>query len=304
MTGAEFAELNAFVAVAQERSFRRAARQLGVSPSALSRTIRSLEERLAVRLLNRTTRSVAPTEAGQTLFERLRQGIGAIEGAVRDSASHQTRPKGVVRINLPQITAHLVVLPELKAFTRAYPDVELDLVVDDNMVDVVAKGFDAGVRVGAALHQDMVAVRLTPDLRMAVVGAPAYFAQRPPPDTPRDLRDHRCVTYRWDDTGALYRWNFVGPDGPLDVEVRNVLTVNDSDILLASALQGAALAFLPESFVASFLESGQLIRVLDEWCKPFSGLYIYYPERAYTPAPLRAFIDFFRLDGSGAAGPG
>jgi DNA-binding transcriptional LysR family regulator len=162
----------------------------------------------------------------------------------------------------------------------------------------VAKGFDAGAPSGEAVHQDMVAVRLTPDLRMAVVGSTTYFTRRSPPEVPQDLSDHRCVTYRWGDSGALYRWNFNGPDRSLEVDAESVLIVNDTDLLLEAALQGTGLAFLPESYVAPLLASGQLRRVLDGWCKPFPGFYLSHPSRAYMPAPLRAFIDFFKLTGS------
>ncbi|CAH2604308.1 HTH-type transcriptional regulator PgrR [Rhodovastum atsumiense] len=301
MKGTEFAELVAFMAVSQERSFRRAARRLGMSPSALSHTIRSLEERLGARLLNRTTRSVAPTEAGQVLFDRLRPAIADMEGAVRDVGACQMQPRGVVRVNLPRIAACLVVTPILADFLRGYPEVRLDLVIDDAVTDVVAKGFDAGIRSGERVAQDMVAVRLTPDLRMAVVGSPAYFRHRSLPQVPRDIRDHACITYRWHETGALYRWTFDSPGGSIDVDVDSVITANDTDLLLAAALQGAGLAFLPESFVAAHIARGELIRVLDACCKPFSGFYLYYPNRTHLPAALRAFIDFIKLPGSSLA---
>ncbi|WP_413721158.1 LysR family transcriptional regulator [Sodalis sp. RH24] len=295
MKGAEFAELLAFMAVAEERSFRRAARRLGLSPSALSHTIRSLEERLGARLLNRTTRSVAPTQAGSDLANRLRPAVADMEGAVRDVGACQLQPRGVVRVNLPRIAARLVVTPVLAAFQALYPDVWLDLVIDDSLTDVVARGFDAGIRSGELVQQDMVAVRLTPDLKMAVVGSPAYFAGRTAPQAPRELRDHRCVTYRWHETGALYRWSFQGPDGSLAVDVDSAITANDTDLLLAAALQGAGLAFLPESFVAPYIDRGELIHVLEEWCKPFPGFYLYYPNKPHMPAALRAFVDFIKL---------
>ncbi|MCG5244244.1 LysR family transcriptional regulator [Azospirillum doebereinerae] len=295
MRGSDFAELMGFLAVAEERSFRRAAQRLAMSPSALSHSIRSLEQRLGTRLLNRTTRSVAPTVAGQALFDRLRPAIAEMDGAVRDVGAFQTQPSGTVRLNTPRIAARLVVMPKLAAFRTAHPGVRLDLVIDDAMTDVVAKGFDAGIRSGTLVHQDMTAVRLTADLRMAVVGSPAYFAAHPPPKVPGDLQDHVCLTYRWQDTGALYRWHFEGPDGAMDITVENILTVNDTDFLLEAALQGLGLAFQPESFVAASLARGELVRVLDEWCKPFSGFHLYYPRRPHMPAALRAFIDFVKL---------
>lgn len=295
MRGAEFSELTAFMAVAEERSFRRAALRLGLSPSALSHTIRSLEERLGARLLNRTTRSVAPSEAGQALFDRLLPAIADMEGAVRDVGAFQRQARGVVRINLPHIAARLVVAPRLAAFLRTYPEVQLDLVIDDDITDVVAKGFDAGIRSGGLVQQDMVAIRVTPDLRMAVVGSPAYFATRPLPQQPSDLRDHVCITYRWKETGARFRWRFDGPESAIEVDVDSAVTVNDTDMLRAAAVQGVGLAFLPESFVAAHIERGELVRVLEGWNKPFSGFHLYYPNKPHMPVALRAFIDFFKL---------
>ncbi|EHM01591.1 LysR substrate binding domain protein [Acetobacteraceae bacterium AT-5844] len=295
MRGADFAELMGFMAVVEERNFRRAAQRLALSPSALSHSIRSLEQRLGARLLNRTTRSVAPTAAGQALYERLRPAILEMDGAVRDVGAFQVQPSGVVRLNTPRIAAGMVVLPKLVDFRTAYPSVRLDLVIDDSMTDVVAKGFDAGIRSGTLVQQDMAAVRLTPDLRMAVVGSPGYFAGRPSPKVPDDLQYHVCLTYRWRETGAMYRWRFDGPDGVIEVNVENALTVNDSDLLLGAALRGLGLAFLPESFVEEALAHGELVRVLDEWCRPFSGFHLYYPRKPHMPAALRAFIDFMRL---------
>jgi DNA-binding transcriptional LysR family regulator len=294
MRGADFAELMGFVAVAEERSFRRAAQRLAMSPSALSHSIRSLEQRLGARLLNRTTRSVAPTVAGQALFDRLRPAIAEMDDAVRDVGAFQSQPSGTVRLNMPRIAARQVVAPRLAGFRAAYPGVRLDLVIDDSMTDVVAKGFDAGIRSGTLVHQDMAAVRLTPDLRMAVVGSPAYFAGHALPKVPDDLHNHVCLTYRWQDTGVLYRWRFEGPGGAIEVNVENALTVNDTDLLSDAALRGLGLAFLPESFVEELIARGELVRVLDEWCKPFSGFHLYYPRKPHMPAALRAFIDFLK----------
>lgn len=295
MKGAEYAELMAFLAVAEERSFRRAARRLALSPSALSHTIRSLEERLGARLLNRTTRSVAPTQAGKDLAERLRPAVADMENAVRDVGACQLQPRGMVRVNLPRIAARQVVTPILAEFHAHYPDIRLDLVIDDSLTDVVAKGFDAGIRSGERVQRDMVAVRLTPDLKMAVVGSPGYFARWPLPLAPGDIRDHACITYRWSETGALFRWSFSGAEGPLVVNVDSIVTANDTDLLLAAALQGAGIAFLPESFVAPHIDSGELVHVLEAWCQPFPGFYLYYPNKPHMPAALRAFIDFIKL---------
>lgn len=295
MRGAEFAELTAFMAVSRERSFRRAAPRLGLSPSALSHTIRALEERLGARLLNRTTRSVSLTQAGQALFDRLDPAMAEMENAVHGVGAYQTHPKGVVRVNLPHIAARLIVTPILARFLSQYPDIQLDLVIDDNLTEVVGKGFDAGIRSGALVQPDMIAVRLTDDLRMAVVASPAYFERHPIPRTPNDILDHSCITYRWNETGVLYRWHFDGPEGPVEVNARDCVTANDMDVLLAAALQGVGLAFLPESFVVDHIDNKDLVKVLDEWCKPFSGFHLYYPHKPHMPAALRAFVDFIKL---------
>jgi DNA-binding transcriptional LysR family regulator len=296
MTPNEFAELRAFVLVVEERNFRRAAKRIGLSPSALSRTVRSLEDRLGVRLLNRTTRSVAPTEAGQGLHARIVPTLAEMDAALRETGAFQAQPKGLVRINLPSIAAKLVVMPCLGAFAAAFPDVELDLVIDNEMTDIVAKGFDAGVRIGGQVNRDMIAVRLTPDLRNAVVGSPDYFAAYPMPATPHDLSGHRCLSYRWSGSGTLLPWRFrhAGKKAAT-IPTENVLTANDTDLLLAAALQGVGLAFLPADFVAPHLVSGELVQVLTDYDEPLPGFHLYYASRTQMPAALRAFIDFMRL---------
>ncbi|UIJ70667.1 LysR family transcriptional regulator [Aurantimonas sp. HBX-1] len=296
MTPVEFAELRAFSLVAEERSFRRAAKRLGLSPSALSRTIRSLEERLGVRLLNRTTRSVAPTEAGQGLYARIEPTLAEMDAALRETGAFQAKAKGIVRINLPSIAARLVVMPRLGAFAAAFPGVELDLVIDNEITDIVAKGFDAGVRIGGEVHRDMIAVPLTPELRTAVVGSPAYFATHSPPASPQDLSHHRCLSYRWGRSGALLPWRFAGNGRrAAAIMTGNVLTANDTDLLLAGALQGMGLASLLEDFVAAHIERGELVRVLADYDEPLPGFHLYYSSRTRMPAALRAFIDFMKL---------
>lgn len=294
MRGAEFAELMAFLAIAEERNFRRAAGRLGVSPSALSHSMRSLERRLGISLLHRTTRSVAPTEAGQALLERLGPPIIEIGDAVRDVGAFQQHPRGLVRINLPRTAAQLIVMPKLAAFRASYPEIQLELVIDDSITDVIAKGFDLGIRSGANVQQDMISVPLTPDLRMAVVASPAYFAGRRLPSTPAELKGHPCLTYRWYETGALHPWRFDGPTGPVDVIVDSVLTANDTDLLLDGALRGCGVALLVESLVEKHVTEGALQRVLEDWCKPFPGFHLYYPSRRHMPVVMRAFIDFMK----------
>lgn len=291
MKGSEYSELKAFLCVAEERSFRRAAGKLGTSPSALSHTIRELEQRLGARLLNRTTRSVAPTEAGQALFDRVRPALDEIGLAVRDISASQSHPQGRIRINLPRIAARLLITPMLPAFTKSHPDVRLDLIIDDAITDIIKAGFDAGIRSGELVQQDMIAVRLTPDMHMCVVGSPNYFVDRPVPLHPRDLRDHLCLTYRWESNGALQRWQFEGPEGTILVEVENVITINETDFLLDAALKGAGLAYLGENFVQPYIQRGELIHVLHEWSRPLAGFHLYYVNKPHMPAALRAFID-------------
>ncbi|ATN36888.1 LysR family transcriptional regulator (plasmid) [Rhizobium sp. ACO-34A] len=298
MDGTEFAQLKAFVAVCDERAFGRAAKRLAISPSALSRTVRSLESRLGIRLLNRTTRSVGLTEAGSVLYDRIKPMMMGMDEAVMAVGAYQEAPKGVVRVNLPSIAAQIAILPRLQQFRLAYPEVSLDLVIDNDITDVVAQGFDAGVRIGGQISRDMVAVRITRDLRMAVVGAPSYFADRRQPQTPADLKDHLCLTYKWKSTGALYPWRFEGADGAIDVDVKNLLTVNDTELLLSAARQGLGLAYLIEDLAEPFVESEELIRVLEPWCKVFPGFYLYYPERKHMAASVRVFIDFMKVRGS------
>lgn len=291
MKGSEFSELKAFMCVAQERSFRRAAGSLRMSPSALSHTIRALEERLGVRLLNRTTRSVAPTEAGQRLFDRLLPAIEEMTAAVKDVGGSQTEPRGTVRINLPRIAARLLITPMLAGFRKKYPKVSLDVVIDDAVTDIVGAGFDAGIRSGELVQQDMVAVRLTPDLRMAVVGSPCYFSRQPVPLHPQDLRQHACLTYRWDSTGALQRWAFQGPDGAITVDVENAITANETDFMLDAARSGVGLAYIGESLARPYIDNGELVEVLGEWSAVLSGFHLYYVAKPHMPVPLRAFVD-------------
>lgn len=295
MDGAEFSQLTAFVAVCDERAFGRAAKRLAISPSALSRIIRTLESRLGIRLLNRTTRSVGLTEAGNILYDRIKPMMMGMDEAVSAVGAYQSEPKGLVRVNLPSIAAQIAVLPRLQQFRLAYPEVRLDLVIDNDITDVVAEGFDAGVRIGGQISRDMIAVRITRNLRMAVVGAPSYFCSRPPPEAPADLKDHFCLTYKWKSSGALYPWRFEGVDGVVDVDVENVLTVNDTELLLLAARQGLGLAYLIEDLVKPSIERKELVRVLEPFCKVFPGFYLYYSERSHMAASVRAFIDFMKV---------
>lgn len=296
MRATEYGELRAFAAVAQERSFRKAATRLGVTPSALSHLIRALEERLGTKLLHRTTRSVAPTEAGTALLGRLVSAMAEIEQAVSEVGAFSDRPRGRLRLNLPRLAAEAVILPKLGSFAQLYPDIVLDLLVDDSMADIVAEGSDAGIRSGAHVHGDMIAVRLSPDLRGAVVASPDYVAAQGAPKTPHDLRSHRCINYRWANDGAVYRWQFKRGGDALEVRVDGVVTVNDTSVIIGCALAGLGFAYILEDVVAEHLAAGRLVRVLDEWCPSTSGFHLYYPGGRYMSPPLRAIIEHFRLD--------
>lgn len=294
MRGTEYSELAAFVAIVEESSFRRAAGRLGVTPSALSHTLRGLEERLGVRLLNRTTRSVAVTEAGQALFSRVAPAFGDIAGAVESVGAFREGPAGTVRINLPKLAADLVFGPIFGAFARAYPDIRLELSIDDGLADIVAGGFDAGIRPGELLQKDMVAMRVSPDLRIAVVGSPAYFESRSIPRTPKDLREHVCIAYRWTRSGSFHRWPFQKRGKVVEVEPSGPLVVNDVDVLVSAALDGAGLVCTLEDTVAPHLRERRLVRVLDDWCPPSPGFFLYYPSRRQLPTALRTLIEFLR----------
>ncbi|HYQ18662.1 MAG TPA: LysR family transcriptional regulator [Polyangiaceae bacterium] len=294
MRGNEYGELAAFVAVVEELSFRRAAARLGLTPSALSHTIRALEERLGVRLLNRTTRSVAATEAGRALFSRVAPAFTDIAGAVDGVSAFRDGPAGSVRINLPKLAADLVFGSVFGSFSRTYPDIRVELIVDDGLADIVAGGFDAGIRPGELLEKDMVALRVTPDLRSAVVGSPAYFATRTLPRTPRDLSDHQCIGYRWTRSAGFYRWPFRKRGQALEVEPVGSVAVNDVDVMIGAALDGAGLALTLENHVAEHIRAGRLVRVLEDWCQPFPGFFLYYPSRRQMPVALRTLVDFLR----------
>jgi DNA-binding transcriptional LysR family regulator len=290
----ELNTLSAFLVVAEERSFTRAAGRLEVSASALSHAIRRLEERIGVRLLARTTRSVTPTEAGEKLIAHLRPALSDIRGALEQVAQLRDRPAGRVRLLVPRLAVMTVLAPKLGPFAREFPDVVLDITTDDSHVDIVAAGFDAGIQFGEYIQQDMVAVRVSRDIRAAIVGAPGYFESHPKPKTPHDLRAHRCINFRHGSAG-LYRWEFDKGRRSLVVAVNGPLIVDDFEVVLRAALDGVGLAFADEDRVASHLASGALMRVLEDWCPPFPGFFLYYPSRRQQPAALSALIETLRL---------
>jgi DNA-binding transcriptional LysR family regulator len=290
--GSEFAELKAFAAVVERASFARAAEHLGLSPSALSQTIRLLESRLGVRLLNRTTRSVAPTAAGAQLHERVGPLIRAMDEAVAAVSAAAGQTKGTLRINTLGIAARQIIAPRLGRFHRAHPDVKLDIVVDDSLGDIVAGRFDAGIRVGGRLEKDMIAVRLSPDVEMTAVASPDYLARRGVPLSPKDLTDHACINWRLQAEGRLYRWEFEKRGQRHEVSAEGPLVTNDAEIGLEAALQGLGILYAFErARVDKCLAQGRLTRILTDWSIRKPGLFLYYPHRRHAPAALAAFVD-------------
>jgi DNA-binding transcriptional LysR family regulator len=280
--------------VAEERSFTRAAKRLNMSTSGLSQAIRKLEEQIGVRLLTRTTRSVSPTDAGEQLLAHLRPALGDIRTTLTSLSGLQSRPVGRVRLLMPRPAAKTVVATKLGRFARDYPDVELDITTEDSRVDLVAAGFDAGIQFGEFIAQDMVAVRVSPDLRPAIVGAPAYFETHAKPATPRDLLQHRCIRFRHRGE-SVYKWELDRDDESLEIAVNGSLILDDTDLVIQAAVDGAGLAWVTEDRVAEHLASGALVRVVEEWCPPFPGFFLYYPSRKQQPAALAALIETLRL---------
>lgn len=293
-------DLAAFLAVARHSSFRRAADELGVTPSALSHAVRALEERLDLRLFNRTTRSVALTEAGAHLQARVAPAFRDIEDALADLAGFHGTVSGRLRINASRAAAELVLLPLVTKFLAAYPQVSVEIGVTNELVDMVGQGFDAGVRFGETIAQDMIAVPLGGRQRTAIVASPDYFARHPIPVRPEELRDLPCIRFRFD-SGRYYAWEFERGGVELAIEVDGPLTLGEQALMVQAALDGAGLAFAFEMQVAELIAAGRLVRVLEDWCPYYPGLYLYYPSRRQLPAPLRAFVDLVREEGRGAA---
>jgi DNA-binding transcriptional LysR family regulator len=292
MRGTRFAALSAFVAVANHGSFTRAATQLGVSTGSLSHTIQELEKNLGVRLLNRTTRSVAPTEAGERMLARLRPLLDEFEAAVDSVNAFRDRPAGQLRITVPPPVATFVLAPLLPRFLAQYPEIILDVSVDPALTDIVAGRYDAGVRLGHRIARDMIAVRITDDLRMNVVASPDYLARHVRPETPQDLQAHNCIRLRFP-SGAFSPWRFSIEGETLEIDVKGSLIANDADLLLHVALNGTGVVYVLRDFAAPFIATGQLVPLLEEWMPPPSdGFFLYYPSRRQNLASLRAFIEF------------
>ena len=292
MRGSDFAELRAFAAVVERASFARAADHLGFSPSALSQTIRQLETRLGVRLLNRTTRSVAPTSAGARLYERIVRVIQELDAAVAEAVEATGRTAGTLRINTLSMAADKIIAPRLGRFHRAYPQVVLDIVIDDGLSDIVAGRFDAGIRVGERLEKDMIAVRLTRDVEMTAVASPDYLTHHGEPKTPADLHSHVCINWRFPGSGAIYRWGFEKKGKKLEIAVEGALISNHQEIVVEGALQGLGILYAyDDERIDDLIARGQLKRVLAEWSLTLPGLFLYYSNRRLPQPALRAFID-------------
>ena len=298
MRGPEFAELTAFVAVAEQRNFTRAAANLGIAPSTLSQTIRALEERLGVRLLNRTTRSVATTEAGERLLAELQPALDGIGKAMETVNAYRDTPMGTLRLLVSRPASLNIVAPLLTPFLAAHPAITVEITTDDSRQDMVKGGFDAGVRIGELIEQDMIAVRLTDSYRMVAVASTDYLEKNPGPAHPDDLHAHKCIRLRGSD-GAVHPWRFERGDERLEVAVEGDLVVDDLLLALFAARDGAGVAYLPDAFVCPYMERGRLVRLLEDWSLTKSGVFLYYSGRRQVPAPLQAFISFVRQRSNG-----
>jgi DNA-binding transcriptional LysR family regulator len=290
----ELAELMSFLAVADERSFTRAAAKLGTSQSALSHTISRLEERIGLRLLMRSTRSVSPTDAGERLAETLRPAFADIDAKLADLTAMREKPAGVIRINTSEDAARLLLMPALEKLLPDYPDIQVELEIEQGFVDIVAERFDAGVRLGEQVARDMVAVRIGPDLRMAAVASPAYLSKHPAPKTPHDLGKHACINLRLATRGDLYAWEFEKAGRELKVRVDGPLVLNRASFAVHAALQGLGIAFTTDDHVRAELAAGSLVRLLSDWCPPFSGYHLYYPSRKQQSPAFALIVDALR----------
>ncbi|MFD0847963.1 LysR family transcriptional regulator [Sphingosinicella xenopeptidilytica] len=297
MSNENFNVLAAFAVVARERSFTRAAAQLGVSQSALSQTVKGLEARLGMRLLTRTTRSVAPTEAGERLLNSVAPRFEEIEQELAAMSVLREKPAGTIRITAGEHPAMTVLQAGLVRFLLDYPDIHVEIIVDYGLTDIVAEGFDAGVRLGEQVAKDMVAVRIGPDMRMAVVGSPAYFEKHPQPQTPQELTAHNCINIRLPTYGGLFPWEFDKDGREVKVRVEGQLVFNNVALRLNSALAGLGLAYMPEDQALDQINAGRLVRVLEDWCEPFPGYHLYYPSRRHASPAFAIMVDALRYRG-------
>jgi DNA-binding transcriptional LysR family regulator len=290
----DISDLLAFLAVAKERSFTRAAAKLGVSQSALSHTVRGLEERLGLRLLTRTTRSVSPTQTGDRLLSSAGPRLDEIAAELAALGELREKPAGTIRITTGEHAAETILWPALAKLLPRYPDIRVEVIIDYGLTDIVAERYDAGIRLGEQVAKDMIAVRIGPDMRMAVVGAPSYFATRRRPKTPQDLTAHECINLRLPTYGGLYVWEFEKGGRELKVRVEGQLVFNNLTLRLNAALEGLGLAYLPEDMVKTHLAKRRLVRVLADWCPPFSGYHLYYPSRRQPTPAFTLLVDSLR----------
>lgn len=286
-------ELTVFITIAEQRSFRAAARILGVSPSALSHTVKNLEASLNTRLFNRTTRSVALTEAGELFLRRVAPALGDIQDAVNEMASSRDRPSGSIRISTAEAGARILIRNVLPAFLATYPNIHVEFVVDTRLVDIVADGFDAGIRVLQDVPRDMVAIKFGADWKFVAVASPAYLAQHEPPRTPEELKHHRCLRFRFS-SGALYHWDLMRGGVSMTLDAAGPMTLDNGNLMLEAALAGIGIAWVPEYLVAEYVASGQLIHLLPDWSPTLPGLSLYYPANRHPPAALRLFTQAVR----------
>jgi DNA-binding transcriptional LysR family regulator len=293
MRGAEFAEMAAFLSVAEHRSFTKAALRLGLSKSTVTQSVRSLEDRLGVRLLNRTTRSVATTEIGDFLLTRLRPAFDDVTSAVDQLNDFRDKPAGLLRIATLPMAANLLLGPMMGDFLREYPDIRLDISLDYARPDIIAERFDAGIRIGEHIEKDMIAVRLGGPIRPAVVAAPAYFARHPPPQVPQDLQKHDCIRFRYPN-GDITRWRFSRKRQTKEIRVTGRVTLNDFPLVVRAALEGVGIAYLPPYFAVNLVAEGRLVQVLEDWMPSYSGFFLYYSSKRQVPATLKALIKFLQ----------
>jgi DNA-binding transcriptional LysR family regulator len=289
----DLGELSAFRMVAEERSFTRAAARLGVSQSALSHSMRGLEERLGLQLLARTTRSVSPTAAGAALLDELAPALERIEQAVAETRKLREKPAGRIRIIIPRTATQMVLLPKLAQFARTYPEIVLEITSSNDPVDLVAGEYDAGVQLGEFIERDMIAVRVTKEMRLAVVGSPKYFKSNPIPRHPQDLKDHPCIGFRFGN--GLYRWEFEKGGKALTVSPLGPVSFDDPSLVIQAVLDGVGIGTAMEDSLADLIAKGRLVQVLRDWCPFFAGYFLYYPSRRNQPAALTALIDTLRI---------
>ena len=294
MARTDFNQLTWFQAVAEERSFTRAAARLGVAQSTLSHTIKQLEANMGIRLLNRTTRNVAPTVAGERLLQTLAPRIAEIEGEIAALSELRDKPSGTVRLTLSEHALESVVWPKLEPVLRDYPDITVELSLDNMFRNIVEEGYDAGVRLGESVEQDMIAVRIGPDWRLIAVGSPEYFAAHGKPQHPRDLLHHRCINIRHERSGSLYAWEFEKDGTELRVRVDGQLTFNETRSMIEPVINGYGIAYIPESTAEHHVASGDLVQVLDDWSPYFDGYFLYYPSRRQNLPAFQVIVEALR----------